>query len=130
MTSRLEIQLDTPEVTPGAWVRGRVRALEDLRSRRLLVKAHYWERTGDKSAIGRTVDGPVLHEGDLVGGAVYEFAIQVPPDALPGYRSENGRLSWEVEARSDERGLDSVERAEFEVLVGASGHAGEVTPER
>lgn len=84
--------------------------LEGGKSRRLLACAQYWERSDGHAAVARTVPGPVLHEGDLVAGTVYGFTVQLPADALPGYRSSHGRLSWEVEVRSDEFGLDTVER--------------------
>ena len=121
MTSRLQIALETPSVEPGGWVRGRVHVLEDDRSRHLLVRAVYRERTRDRSAIARTVDGPVIHEGDLAAGSVHEFAVKLPPDALPGCESKHGRLWWELQLESDRLGLNIAEGAEFEVRAPGSG---------
>lgn len=117
MTPRLDLQLDRSSVEPGGPVSGRVRVVEGGKSRRLLISVDYRERTAHYSAVARTVTGPVLHEGDLVAGAVYEFTVQLPADALPGYRSSHGRLSWELEVRSDEFGIDTVERRELEVAT-------------
>jgi hypothetical protein len=125
VTSRLVIALDTPSVKPGGWVRGWVHVLEDARSRRLLVRAVYRERTRDRSVIARTVDGPVIHEGDLSGGSVHEFAVQLPPDALPGCESKHGRLWWELVLESDRLGLNIADGAEFEVQApGSRGVSG------
>ncbi len=95
--------------------------LEGGKCRRLIITTHYRERSDGNAAVARTVPGPVLHEGDLVTGTVYEFTVQLPPDALPGYRSSHGQLSWEVEVRSDEFGIDTVERKELELTVGGPG---------
>jgi hypothetical protein len=125
VSSRLEIALDTPSVEPGGWVRGRVHVLEDHRSRRLLVRAVYRERTRDRSVIARTVEGPVVHEGDVSAGSMHEFAVQLPPDALPGCESKHGRLWWELELESDRPGLNIADGAEFEVRApGSGGHSG------
>lgn len=59
--------------------------------------------------------GGELHAGDLETGASFPFAIALPADALPSYRSPNGELFWELDARSDERGVDTHGRVQVEV---------------
>jgi hypothetical protein len=85
-------------------------------SRALTVALHYRERT-DATATGITVGGEPVHVGDLVAGSSFEFAIQLPADALPDYESEHGELYWEVEARSDRRGRDALVQHRIEVTT-------------
>ncbi len=49
-----------------------------------------------------------MHWGELSAGQAFDFAIQLPSDALPNYASSNGALYWEVEVKSDEPGFDTV----------------------
>jgi hypothetical protein len=51
-----------------------------------------------------------LHEGDLTTGTSFEFALTLPPEALPNYKSEHGELYWEVDAKSNEVGRDAHDR--------------------
>jgi hypothetical protein len=95
---------------PSDWVRGRVTVLESEASRSLNVGVHFREKTSDYSAKVVSCGGDPVHVGNLVAGTSFEFAIQLPPDALPGYRSEHGELYWEVEARSDKPGRDTIVR--------------------
>lgn len=111
MSPALDLTLDEPaggSFRPSGWVRGRVSVLESERSRSLKVSVHFRERTSDYSATAVSCGGEPVHVGDLVAGTSFEFAIQLPPDALPGYRSDHGELYWEVEARSDKPGRDTV----------------------
>ena len=50
-------------------------------------------------------------------GQSHEFAIQIPADALPTFSSAHGELYWEVEARSDEFGIDTKESRVIDVTV-------------
>jgi hypothetical protein len=115
----LNLTLDPPSTDghyrPGEWVRGRVTVLEGGRSRSLSVSLRYRERTRDYSATGRTEGGAEVHSGDLTAGASLPFAIALPADAMPGYTSFNGELYWEVEAKSDEPGPDTVVQHRIEV---------------
>jgi hypothetical protein len=47
----------------------------------------------------------------------FNYAVQLPADALPCHSSANGELYWEVEARSDELGPDTVAQQRLEVAV-------------
>jgi len=55
--------------------------------------------------------------GELTAGQSHEFAIQIPADALPTFSSAHGELYWEVEARSDEFGIDTKESRVIDVTV-------------
>jgi hypothetical protein len=114
----LELSVDEPadgRFRPGDWVRGRVSVLQGGGSRSLSVSLKYRESTRDYSATARTEGDAEINSGDLTGGTSFPFAIAVPPDALPTYSSANGELFWEVEAKSDEPGPDTVVRHRIEV---------------
>jgi hypothetical protein len=102
---------------PGDTVRGSVSVVEGGGSRNLTVALQLRERTRDYTAITASHGGEPVHSGALVAGTSFEFAIGLPADALPSYRSANGQLRWEVEAWSDERGIDTRVQREFEVAV-------------
>jgi hypothetical protein len=104
----LELTLDDTQLRPGDWVRGKVTAIEGGKSRALKLSVHFRERTADYSATVRTEGGAPIHYGDIAAGESFDFAIQLPADALPSYASANGELYWEVEAKSDESGFDTV----------------------
>jgi hypothetical protein len=115
----LDLTLEPPSADghyrPGDWVRGRVSVLEGGGSRSLSVWLHYRERTRDYSATARREGGAELGAGELTGGTSFEFAIALPADALPCYSSPNGELWWEVEAKSDEPGRDTIVQQRIEV---------------
>jgi hypothetical protein len=118
----LDLTLDAPPNTepryrPGDWVRGRVTVLGGGRSRALKVSLHFRERTEDYSTIGRTEGGAPVHWGELVAGQSFDFAIQLPTDALPSCASANGALYWEVEVKSDEAGFDTTLERRIEVAT-------------
>jgi hypothetical protein len=102
---------------PGDWVRGRVTVLGGGSSRALKVTLRYCERTDDYSATAATYEAPPLHSGDLVARDSFTYAVQLPADALPCHSSANGELYWEVEARSDELGPDTVTQQRLEVAA-------------
>ena len=122
MSPALRLEIDEPAggggFRPGDWVRGRVSVLEGGGSRSLSVAVHFRERSPDYSATPATYGGTPVHEGDLTQGASFSFAVQLPPDALPSHSSANGELFYEVEAKSDERGLDTRESKRIEVTTG------------
>jgi hypothetical protein len=104
----LQLAVNEAAARPGDWVRGRVTATSGGSSRSLEVSLHYREKTDDYSATGRTETVPPLHTGDLTTGQTFDYAIQLPVDALPNFETFNGSLSWVVEARSDQLGRDAV----------------------
>jgi len=110
MSPRLELQVDREQYAPGETVTGNVTVAEGGRSRKLEVSLRYREKAEDDyEHTAVTLPGGELHTGDLVEGASYPFAIALPGDALPGYASAHGELHWELEARSDELGVDTRE---------------------
>ena len=121
MSPILRLEIEQPAggggFRPGDWVRGQVAVLAGGGSRSLSVSVHFRERTRDYSATAATYGGAPLHEGDLTPGASYDFAVQLPPDALPSFSTANGDLFWEVEARSDELGPDTAVTQRIEVAV-------------
>lgn len=97
---------------------------EGGRSRGLDVRLQYREHSGDYQHVAREVRAPRLVEGDLHAGDGHPFAIALPADATPDFVSRHGRLAWEVVARSDEVGLDTIERVPLGVRSpGASEQA-------
>ena len=122
MSPILRLELEEPaggSFRPGDWVRGRVSVLQGGGSRSLSVSVHFRERTRDYSATGASYGGTPVHEGDLTQGGSFNYAIQLPPDALPSFSSANGELFYEVEAKSDERGPDTRESKRIEVTTPA-----------
>ena len=123
MSPILRLEIEQPAAggsfRPGEWVRGRVSVLQGGGSRSLSVSVHFRERTRDYSATGASYGGTPVHEGDLAEGASFNYAIQLPPDALPSFSSANGELFYEVEAKSDERGPDTRESKRIEVTTPA-----------
>jgi hypothetical protein len=111
----LELWLDREHYAPGDTVRGTIRVVEGDRSRSLEAMLAYNEKTGDYAAVATSVSSGPLATGDLTTGMSFGFALALPPDALPNYRSEHGELFWEVDVRSDELGIDSHERRRIEV---------------
>jgi hypothetical protein len=117
-TLRLEVEEPADGgFRPGDWVRGRVSVLEGGGSRSLSVYVHFRERSRDYSATPASYGGAPVHQGELPPGASFDFAVQLPPDALPSHSSANGELFYEVEAKSDERGLDTRESQRIEVTM-------------
>ena len=120
MSPAFAIELDRPEATPyrpGDCVRGRVQVTQGGGSRNLTVALQLRERSPDYTAIGASCGGEPVHSGELVEGTSFDFAIELPGDAPPGYRSAHAELRWEVEAWSDERGIDTREQLPFDVTA-------------
>ena len=117
---KLEVQLHDEPRGQGLWVRGNVRVLEGGRSRSLSVSLQYRERSPAFTHTAIDVAGPVLHTGDLQAGASFEFAIQMPGDALPGQTLAHGETFWQVDAKSDEAGLDTHAFARVETAPAAA----------
>jgi hypothetical protein len=115
MSPRLEIQLEQERFVPGETVTGTVLILEGGRSRALEITLSFRESTeqGDHTSV--SLAGGNLHRGDLATGASYTFAVELPRDALPNYKSKHGELYWELDAHSDEFGIDTHERRRIDV---------------
>ena len=112
---KLAMQVEDRSYAPGEWVRGRVEVQEGGHSRRLTVALLQRDRTSDYAGVVRTIAGPELHQGDLEAPASFEFAVQLPADAPPSYSDTFGAAYWEVDAKSDERGMDTHARAVIRV---------------
>jgi hypothetical protein len=119
VSPRLDLVLDGDSLAfrPGDWVRGHVAILEGGKSRDLTVKLRFRERSPDYSSTVTEISSGALNTGELTAGRSHEFAIQIPADALPTYASANGQLYWEVEARSNEFGVDTTESRVIDVNV-------------
>jgi hypothetical protein len=117
----LSLEVEGYEYKPGDTIRGRVRALEGKRSRGLEVIVSMREETADYKSVGSSVSTGKISQGDLQPGAVYEFSLQIPPDAYPSIDVGVGRLTWRVVAKSDELGPDTTH--EQPILVMTPGSA-------
>jgi hypothetical protein len=117
VSPRLDLVLPSVVFQPGEWVRGHVAILEGGKSRDLKVIVRFREKTPDYSATVSELPSSDLHTGELTAGASYDFAVQIPAGALPTYSSPHGDLYWEVEARSDEFGIDTKESRVIDVNV-------------
>ncbi len=91
--------------------------LEGGKSRDLSVRLRYREKSPDYDATVVEHSSGALCTGDLTAGRTYDFAVQIPADALPSYSSLHGDLYWEVEARSNEFGVDTTTAQRIDVTV-------------
>jgi hypothetical protein len=117
---KLELRLDRDVVTAGDVLAGTVLVLEGGPSRALTLTARFCERSPSFFTVVFAESVP-LHEGDLMTGEAFPFALRLPGDATPGVKGKHGELFWEVEAVSDERGLDTLASSRFEVAPHAVG---------
>ena len=99
--------------------------IEGGSSRRLLVALVYRERSPGYTHAAIEVPGPVLHSGNLQAGQWFDFAIALPPDALPGQRLPHGEVYWEVTARCDKAGFDAHASARLDDAAAAAEAARE-----
>jgi hypothetical protein len=111
---KLAIALDSEVVAPGKKLTGLVNVLEGGESRSLTLTVSFRERSPAYIAAPFSRSS-VIHEGDLATGQAVTFEYDVPEWALPGVKSEHGELYWELEAVSDEPGLDTHVRRVFQV---------------
>ena len=103
---KLAIELDAERFAGGERVSGRVLVLEGGRSRSLTLTLSFRERSPSYLETAFS-EGGVVHEGDLATGQALEFGFVLADDAPPGVKGEHGELFWELEAVSDEPGLDA-----------------------
>ena len=116
MSPRFDLRLERERYAPGDVVRGTVQVLEGGESRTLEAFLLFHEESDDYERVAAQVGSGPLVTGDLADGASYSFAIPLPAEALPNYRSKHGELWWEVDVKSDELGRDSHERQRIEVV--------------
>ena len=103
---KLALELDAEQVAAGEAVTGRVLVLEGGRSRSVTLTVSFRERSPAYLETPSS-NSAVIHEGDLATGQAVEFRLALPADALPNVKGRHGELFWEVEAVSDEPGLDT-----------------------
>jgi hypothetical protein len=117
---KLAIELDAERVAAGEEVRGRVLVQEGGSSRSLTLTVSFRERS-PAYVETRFSDGGVIHEGNLATGQAVEFRFTMPNEALPNARGRHGELFWELEAVSDEPGLDTRATRVLEVTAARAG---------
>lgn len=103
---KLALELDADQVAAGEAVTGRVLVLEGGRSRSVTLTLSFRERSPAYLETSSSTSA-VIHEGDLATGRALEFRLALPADAFPSVKGRHGELFWEVEAVSDEPGLDT-----------------------
>jgi hypothetical protein len=110
-----ELQLARESFAPGERVAGTVLVTAGGGSRALEVTLAFHEKSPDYEEIpfGRS---EALHMGDVQTGQALAFSLDLPAEALPGYRSEHGELYWEVDVKSDEMGPDTHLRRRIEIV--------------
>jgi len=113
---KLDIQLDADRVAAGQELTGHVLMLEGGPARSLTLTVSFCERSPGYLSAPFSRSG-VLYEGDLVTGQADEFRYEMPDWAPPGVKGKHGELFWELEAVSDEPGLDTRARRVFEVTA-------------
>ena len=118
MSPAFELQLERESFAPGERVAGSVLVTEGGGSRALEVVLAFREKSPDyeETAVSQS---ETLHTGDVQTGQTLAFALELPADALPAYRSEHGELYWEIDVKSDEMGRDTHLRRRIEVVPGA-----------
>jgi hypothetical protein len=123
VSPRFRIDLDREDYRLGDTVKGKVVAVEGGNSRSLELWLDYREKTKDYDEVGATVEHPTLNEGPITDGALFDFALTLPVDGYPNYKSEHGELWWELHVKSDEAGRDTHERRRIEVTAPRTGNS-------
>lgn len=114
---KLEIRLDSDRVAAGEKISGQINVLEGGRSRSLTLMVSFRERSPGYEAAPFSESG-VLREGDLRAGEAIDFHYRMPEWASPGVKGKHGELYWELEAKSDEPGVDTHVRRRIEIVPG------------
>lgn len=99
----IALELDRERFGPAEVVSGRVVVRAAVpSSRSLTVTVAFAERTEDyRTAVLQATTPPLAPPGALAAGAAHSFALQLPAEVLPPYRSQWGELFWEVDAKVD-----------------------------
>jgi hypothetical protein len=118
LSPAFELQLADERFAPGDRVSGSVVVTGGGGSRTLEVALEFHEKSPDYEEVPIRVP-QTLHTGDVQTGQALPFSLELPADALPGYRSANGELFWELDVKSDEMGRDTHVRRRIEVAVHA-----------
>jgi hypothetical protein len=121
VSPRFHIDVGREDYRLGDTVEGKVVAVEGGDSRSLEVRLDYREKTKDYDEVGATVEHPTLNEGPIAEGASFDFALTLPVDGYPNYKSEHGELWWELHVKSDEPGRDTHERRRIDVTAPRTG---------
>jgi hypothetical protein len=103
---KLALELDSESVARGERLTGRVNVVEGGDSRRLTVTLTLHEHSPSYDVVARTTE-VALAEGALATGASYDFWFEPAADAWPSVKAKHSELFWQLEAKSDERGLDT-----------------------
>ena len=111
---KLTIALDSEVVASGEKLSGLVNVEEGGECRSLTLTVRFCESSPAFMAAPFSRSS-VIHEGNLATGQAVTFEYDVPEWALPGVKSEHAELYWEIEAVSDEPGLDTHVQRRFEV---------------
>jgi hypothetical protein len=117
VSARLQLELEKDAYKPGDTVRGTIVVVEGGPSRRLEALLEYWETTSGYRELVISISSGPLHEGDLTTGTSFAFELGLPENASPNHASANGELYWQVDARSDEFGRDTHQRARIAVAT-------------
>jgi hypothetical protein len=112
---KLQIQLDSDRVAPEEKIAGRINVVEGGPSRSVTLTISFYERSPGYEAIPFSTSA-VVHEGELVTGEAIDFDYLLPEGAPPSLNGKHGELYWELEATSDEPGLDTHVRRRIEVV--------------
>ena len=113
---KLALALDGEVVAPGERLTGRVEVSEGGKSRSLAVIVRFCGRSPSYVAVPFE-DTRVVHQGKITAGQAVPVEYDVPESALPSVKSEHAELYWEIEAISDEPGLDSHASRVFRVVL-------------
>jgi len=118
MSPSFDLQLGRESFAPGDAVTGTVLVTEGGDSRALEIALRFHEKSPDYEEVPLN-RAQALHTGPLETGHSFDFSLELPPDALPGYKSAHGELYWELDVKSDEAGRDTHERRRIEVVAAA-----------
>lgn len=112
----LGLWLERRRYAPGEVVRGFVDVVEQIDGRSLAAALNYAEETSDYRGAHLVAATQELHVGPVAQGNRFDFALQLPPDALPAFRTRASAVWWEVVASVDKRGFDKRVRLRIDVV--------------
>jgi len=118
--ARLEVRLDRERYAPGDTVRGAVAVVAGGGSAELGVALDFHEGSIECGAIAITTARVPVHEGELIEGSAYSFALELPQDAPPSQTSPHGGLWWAVDVSAGEPGSSPLASRRIEVQAPAA----------